>query len=60
MGVYSQPLMSAMDTCLLIAWHPVLRRQEFKSVHLRERENQHSARNENVGTDMFVVVMKKL
>ena len=60
MGVYSQPLMSVMDTCLLITRHPVLRRQEFKSGQLRERENLHFARIVSVGADMLVVVMKKL
>jgi len=60
MGVYSQPLISVMETCLLMARHPVLRRRELKSGHSRERENLHLARIEGAGADMLVVVMKEL
>ncbi|CAR06532.1 hypothetical protein OkiPb00507_52630 [Escherichia coli] len=44
MGPYSRPLISAEDTCLLTARHPVLRQQDPGPDHLRERENLFPAR----------------
>jgi hypothetical protein len=58
--MYSQTLTNAEITCLLAAWHPVLRQQDPKIGQFRERENLHLARIEGVGTDILVVVKKEL